>query len=127
MAQEGLLFEPVSNEREGGGGIQQLFQSPPGPLLKSCFGSLARYGTHQETMSGRLEQAYLPSDSRLEWPGEGLLFELDLNKWRGGGQNVGTIRVTPWAIIYVIPGALGQIWHQCESLSYAAEYFYQIC
>ena len=42
-------------------------------------------------MSGRLEQVYLPSDPRLEWPGEGPLFELNLNKcW---GQNVGTIRV----------------------------------
>ena len=36
---------------------------------------------------------YLPSDPRLEWPGEGPLFELNLNKcW---GQDVGTIRVTP--------------------------------
>ena len=36
-----------------------------GALLKSCLGPLARYNTHQETMSGRLEQVYLPSDSRL--------------------------------------------------------------
>ena len=36
---------------------------------------------------------YLPSDPRLEWPGEGPLFEFNLNKcW---GQNVGTIQVTP--------------------------------
>ena len=36
---------------------------------------------------------YLPSDPRLEWPGEGPLFEFNLNKcW---GQNVGSIRVTP--------------------------------
>ena len=26
--------------------------------------------------------------------------------WGGGGQNVGTIQVTPWAIIYVRPGPL---------------------
>ena len=36
---------------------------------------------------------YFPSGPILEWPGEGALFELNLNKcW---GQNVGTIRVTP--------------------------------
>ena len=67
-------------------------------LLKSCLGPLARYSTHQETMSGRLEQVFLLSDSRLDLPGEGPLFELDFNKW-WGGQNVGT----PWAIIYVRP------------------------
>ena len=68
---------------------------------------------------------YLPSDPRLQWAGEGPLFELNLNKcW---GQNVGTTRVTPGAIIYVRPGALGQLRHQCKSLSYVAEYIYQIC
>ena len=41
-----------------------------------------------------------------------------------GGQTVGTIRVTPCAIIYVRPGALGQILHRCKSLSYVAEYVY---
>ena len=42
---------------------------------------------------------YLPSDSRLDVLKEGPLFELDFNKgWEGGGQNVGTIQVTPWAI-----------------------------
>ena len=51
-----------------------------GVLLKSRFGPLARYGTHQETMSGKLEQVYLPSDSRLDLPGERPLFELDFNK-----------------------------------------------
>ena len=78
-----------------------------GALLKSYLEPLARYSNHQETMSGRLEQVYLPSDSRLEMPGERPLFELDFNKWwEGGGQNVGTIPVTPWAIIYVRPGPL---------------------
>ena len=48
-----------------------------GALLESSLGPLARYSTHQETMSGRLEQVYLPSDSRLDLPGEGPLFELD--------------------------------------------------
>ena len=62
--------------------MRLLFQSLPGLLLKSGLRSLARYGTPQETIRGRLEQVYLPSDTRLEWPGEGALFELDLNKCR---------------------------------------------
>ena len=44
----------------------------PGPFLKSGLGSLARYGTHQETIS---EQKYLPSDPRSECPAEGPLFK----------------------------------------------------
>ena len=48
--------------------------------LKSGLQFLGRYGTHQESTSRRSEQVYLPSDPRLEWPGEGPLFELDLNK-----------------------------------------------
>ena len=43
-------------------------------LLKSGLEPLTRYGTHQETISGRPEQKYLPSDQRLEWPAEGPLF-----------------------------------------------------
>ena len=50
-------------------------------LLESSLGPLARYSTHQETMSGRLEQVYLPSHSRLDLSGEGPLFELDFKKW----------------------------------------------
>ena len=61
-----------------------------GALLKSCLGPLARYSTHQETMSGRLEKMFLPSDSRLDLPGEGPFFELDFNKWwEGGGGKCG--------------------------------------
>ena len=48
-----------------------LFESPPRLLLKSGLQPLARYGTHQETLS--------------RWLGEGPLFESDLNKRRGGG------------------------------------------
>ena len=67
---------------------------------------------------------YLPSDQRLEWPGDGPLFEVNLNKcW---GQNV-DYSSHPWAIIYVRSGALRQVMHQCKSLSYVAEYVYQIC
>ena len=92
--EEGLLFESDLNECSGG-------------IIEVMLGLLARYGTHQETMSGRLEQVYLPSDSRLDLPWEGPLFELDFNKWwGGGGQNVGTIQVIPWAIIYVRPEPL---------------------
>ena len=69
-----------------------LFESPPRPLLNSGLQPLFRYGTHQ-TISGRLEQVYLLSELRLEWSGEGPLFELNFNKcW---GQNVSTIRVIP--------------------------------
>ena len=49
-------------------------------------------------MSGRLEQVYLPSDSRLDLPGEGPLFELDFNKWWGGGKM--------WALFQSLPGPL---------------------
>ena len=88
---EGPLFEPDSNKRQRAK-TGPLFESPPRSLLKSGLQPLFRYGTHQ-TISGRLEQVYLPSDPRLEWPGEGPLFEFNLNKcW---GQNVGTTRVTP--------------------------------
>ena len=51
------------------------FELSPAPLLKSGMGPLARYGTHQETISGRPEQKYLPSDPRSECPAEGPLFK----------------------------------------------------
>ena len=54
-----------------------LFESLPRPLLKSGLRPLDRYGTHQETTSRRPEQMYTPSDTRLEWLGEGLLFKSD--------------------------------------------------
>ena len=104
--------------------MRLLFEQPPRPLLKSVLECLFRYGTHQ-TSSGRLEQVYLLSDRRLEWFGRAII-RVGLERM-SGDQNVGTIRVTHWAIIYVRPGALGQILHQCKSLSYVAEYVYQIC
>ena len=76
----------------------QLFESLPRLSLKSSLQPLARYGTHQETQSRRPEQMYTPSDTRLEWPEKGLLFESDSNEWSGG-------------IIEVMLGALGKIWH----------------
>ena len=95
-----------------------------GLLLNSGLGLLFRYGT-QQTINGRLELVHLPFDLILEWPGKGPLFQVDWKKCRG--QNVSTIRVTPWAIIYVRPGTLGQVRHRCKSLSYVVEYLYQIC
>ena len=62
---------------------------------------------------------YLPSDPRLEWPGEGPLFEFNLNKcW---GQNVGTVRVTPGLLLCQACGPWS-VRHLCKSLSYVAEY-----
>ena len=92
---EGLLYKSVSSKRQG---VQTAatIQVIPGPLLKSGLGLLFRYGIHQ-TINGRLEQVHLPSDLILKWPGEGPLFQLDWKNCRG--QNVGTIRVTPWGII----------------------------
>ena len=71
---EGPLFELDSNKRCEAM-MRPLFELFPGPLLKSGLGPLVRYGTHQKTISGRPEQKYLPSDPRLEWPAEGLLFK----------------------------------------------------
>ena len=73
------LFESNSNKCWGAN-TGPLFESPPEPLLKSGLQPLRRYGTHQESISKRPEQVYLPSDRRLEWPGEGPLFEFNLNK-----------------------------------------------
>ena len=79
---EGLLFKLGSNKRWRAK-IQSIFGSFPGPLLKSGVGPSARYGNHQEIISRKLEQIYTSSDRRLEWPGEGPLFESDSNKRRG--------------------------------------------
>ena len=49
--------------------MEPLFESPPGPLLKSALQPLGRYGTHQETISRIPEQMYTLSDTRLEWLG----------------------------------------------------------
>ena len=52
-------------------------------------------------MSGKLEQVYLPSDSRLDLPGdpEGPLFKLDFKKWWEGGGKI-------WALFQSLPGPL---------------------
>ena len=58
-----------------------LFESSPRPLLKSG------HGTQPETISRRPERMYTPSDTRLEWLGEGTLFKPDSHKrWRAKMQ-----------------------------------------
>ena len=79
---EGLLFKLDSNKCWRAK-MQPIFELFPGPLMKSGVGPLARYGNHQETISRQPEQMYTSSDTRLEWPGEGPLFELDSNKRQG--------------------------------------------
>ena len=76
---EGLLFKSDSN-KYWRAKMQLLFESFPGPLLKSGLGPLARCGNHQEIISRRLERMYTSSDTRLEWPWEEPLFESDSNK-----------------------------------------------
>ena len=82
------MYTP-SDTRLGWPGEGPLFESDskytPGPLLKSCLRPLARYGTHQETMSGTcLGRGHFSS-----W--------ILING--GGGQNVGTIQVTPGPLL----------------------------
>ena len=79
LAWGGSLFTSVSNKRRGAK-LRLLFNSFPGPLLKSVMGPLARYSNHQEIINRRPEQMYTSFDTRLECPREGPLFELDLNK-----------------------------------------------
>ena len=79
---EGLLFKLDSNKRWMTK-MQPISESFPGPLLKSGVGPLTRHGNHQETISRRPERMYTLSDTRLEWPGEGPLFESDSNKRQG--------------------------------------------
>ena len=77
--QTNKYFFSNSNKRLGDK-TGPLFESPPRPLLKSGLQPLGRYAIHQEIISRRHKQLYLPSDPRLEWPGEGPLFEFNLNK-----------------------------------------------
>ena len=73
---------------------------------------------------------YTPSNTWLEWLGEGLLYKLVSPRGPNCGYYSGHFRAIikfntcehisshPWAIIYVRPGTLGQVRHQCKSLSY---------
>ena len=60
--------------------LTSLLKSFPRSLLKSGVGPLARYGKHQKIINRGLKQIYTSSDTRLGWPGEGPLFELDSDK-----------------------------------------------
>ena len=63
--------------------LRLLWKSFPGPLLKSGVRPLARYGNHQEIINRRPEQMHTSSDTKLELPREGPLFESDSNNRRG--------------------------------------------
>ena len=71
---QGLLFKLDSNKCWRAK-MKPIFESFPGPLLKSSVRPLARFGNHQEIISRRLEQMYTSSDTRLELPGEGPLLK----------------------------------------------------
>ena len=78
----GALFESDSNKRWGPK-MGPLFESPPRSLLKPGMRPLDRYVTRQETISRRLKQMYTPSDTGLEWLGEGPLYKSVSNKRQG--------------------------------------------
>ena len=82
----------------------------PGPLLKSGLGPLARYGTHQETIGGTPEQMYIPSDHDWIRLARGH-YSSRTRINTGGDKNAARVRVIPWTIIEVRPGALSQIGH----------------
>ena len=71
---EGSLFKSNSNKCRGLK-MQPRFELSPEPLLKSGLGRLARYGTHQKTISGGPEQKHPSSDPRLEWPADGAIIQ----------------------------------------------------
>ena len=103
---EELLFKLDSNKCWKAQ-MQQIFEPFSGPLLKSGVGPLARYGSNQQTISRRPEQMYTSSDTRLEWLGDGPLFESDSNI-RQGGQNGATIRVIPGPLFMSGLGSLAR-------------------
>ena len=57
-----------------GARMQPLSKLSPGSLLKSGLGLLAGYCTHQETISGRTEQVYVPFDQDWNDLGRGHYF-----------------------------------------------------
>ena len=63
--------------------MQPLFELISLAIIEVRRRALGRYGNHQEIISRKLEQTYTPPDTRLEWPGEGPLFEYDSNKGWG--------------------------------------------
>ena len=79
LAWGGSLFTSVSNKRRGAK-LRLLFKSFH---IEIRHGALGQYSNHQEIINRRPEQMYTSFDTRLEWPREGSLFELDLNKRQG--------------------------------------------
>ena len=121
------LFESDLNKHCRGGGANwgHYLSHLPGHYGSQGMGPLARYGSHQETISRRPEQMYTSSHTRLEWPREGPLFELDSNKHQGA--KMWALFESPLGYYLCQAWTLGQVRHQCKSLSYVAEYVYQIC
>ena len=72
--ERGPLFELDTNKRQRDR-MRPPFKLSFGQLLKSGLRPIFRYCTHQETISRRPEQKYLPSDPRSEWPAGGGLFK----------------------------------------------------
>ena len=83
--------------------MQPLFKLSSGPLLKSGLGHLARYCTHQETISGRPEQVYLSFEQDCKDLGRG--HYLSRTQINAGGSKCAIIRIIPWTIIKVKHGA----------------------
>ena len=97
-----------------------VFESPPGPLLKSGLQPLGRYGTPQETVSRKPEQMYTLPDTRLEWLGEGLLFKLDSNKrWRAKMQPI--FESFPGPLLKSGVGPLARYGNNRETISWRPE------
>ena len=105
--------------------MQPIFESFPGPLLKSGMRPLARYGNHQEIiLSRRLEQMYTSSDTRLEWPRKGPLFESDSNARGPKWDHYLSLSPRPllksglqplfkYGTYQTISGRLEQVYHPC--------------
>ena len=92
-SRERPLFELDSNKRWGK--MRPLSGLLPGSILKLGLGALDQYCTHQETISGRPEQVYLPFDQDwidLEGGGGvgGAIFDSDSTKHRE--KDAATIR-----------------------------------
>ena len=83
--------------------MQPLFKLSSGPLLKSRLGHLARYCTHQESISGGPEQAYLSFDQDCKDLGRGLY--LSRTQINAPGSNAAISQIIPCAIIKVKLGA----------------------
>ena len=101
------LFEMDSNKRRGAK-TDLLFESPPGPLLKSGLQPLDRYGTRQETVSSRLEPRCIHHLAQgWEWLGEGPLFK-SVSKKRSGAKLRLLFKSFPWPLLRLGMGPLAR-------------------